>query len=139
MGDRLARRRVGVLLEEWQVDAVLRAVGEQESSAGAGADMESVERDELEVRLMALRSDKQLSNGLLAGLHVFYCFPADRTARGPAEVGRQVGLSTSSAFRYIRTLTCLGLLEHDPVSRLYRLAVAPAVIPGDPDSEGGEG
>ncbi|MHB8241062.1 MAG: helix-turn-helix domain-containing protein [Solirubrobacteraceae bacterium] len=68
-------------------------------------------------------ADKNLSSSLLLGLLVLVAFPPDGTLIGNAEVARALGMNPSTAHRYISTLVAVGLLERDPDTRTYRLAI----------------
>src|SRR5579871_2188067 len=61
------------------------------------------------------------SQSLERGLAILSTFTATKPLMGVSEVAREVGLSRSSAHRYIATLTKLGYLEQDRPSRRYRL------------------
>jgi hypothetical protein len=67
-------------------------------------------------------SDRRLSRSLLAGLYVLSCFPLDGRPLGVGELAQMLDMSASTSHRYISTLTAVGLLERDPVTRRYRLA-----------------
>jgi IclR family pca regulon transcriptional regulator len=61
------------------------------------------------------------SQSLERGLAILSTFSALRPLLGVSELAREVGLSRSSAHRYIATLAKLGYLEQDRLSRRYRL------------------
>ena len=61
------------------------------------------------------------SQSLERGLAVLSAFTSTRPLIGVSELAREVGLSRSSAHRYIATLTSLGYLEQDRQTRKYRL------------------
>ena len=67
--------------------------------------------------------DRRLSRSLLAGLLVLSCFPADGGSLGIAELSRILDMNTSTTHRYVTTLLTVGLLERDPTTRRYRLAL----------------
>jgi hypothetical protein len=68
--------------------------------------------------------DRRLSRSLLRGLLVLACFPADGAARTAKHVANELDfMGGSTIHRYIATLAEAGLLEQDPNSRQYRLAV----------------
>jgi hypothetical protein len=68
--------------------------------------------------------DRRLSRSLLCGLLVLACFPADGAARTAKDVANELDfMGGSTIHRYITTLAEAGLLEQDPVSRTFRLAV----------------
>jgi IclR family pca regulon transcriptional regulator len=62
-----------------------------------------------------------LSQSLERGLAVLSTFTSTRPLIGVSEIAREVGLSRSSAHRYIATLASLGYLEQDRPTRKYRL------------------
>jgi hypothetical protein len=66
--------------------------------------------------------DPRLSRSLLLGLLVLTCFPLDRSYLGNAQVAAMLDLSITTVHRYISTLTAIGLLEREPITRKYRLA-----------------
>jgi len=61
------------------------------------------------------------SQSLERGLAVLSTFTSTRPLIGVSEIAREVGLSRSSAHRYIATLAVLGYLEQDSPTRKYRL------------------
>ncbi len=61
------------------------------------------------------------SQSLERGLAILSAFTSTRPLLGVSELAREVGLSRSSAHRYIATLARLGYLEQDRVTRRYRL------------------
>jgi IclR family pca regulon transcriptional regulator len=60
------------------------------------------------------------SQSLERGLGLLSAFSHARLL-GISELARDVGLTRSTAHRYVSTLTVLGYLEQDPVTRKYRL------------------
>jgi IclR family pca regulon transcriptional regulator len=60
------------------------------------------------------------SQSLERGLAILAAFQG-RPVLGVSELSREVGLSRSTAHRYIATLANLGYLDQDPVTRKYRL------------------
>lgn len=67
--------------------------------------------------------DRGLSTSLLRGLMVLTSFPADGAGRSMTDVALELDMGLSTVHRYVSTLVEVGLLERDPVSRKYRLAV----------------
>jgi IclR family transcriptional regulator, pca regulon regulatory protein len=65
--------------------------------------------------------DAGFSQSLERGLAVLSAFTSERPLIGVSEIAREVGLSRSSAHRYIATLAVLGYLEQDRPTRKYRL------------------
>ncbi len=61
------------------------------------------------------------SQSLERGLAILSTFTSTRPLFGVSELAREVGLSRSSAHRYIATLAALGYLEQDHSTRRYRL------------------
>lgn len=61
------------------------------------------------------------SQSLERGLAILSAFRNRRPLVGISELAREVGLTRSTAHRYVSTLATLGYLEQDPVSRKYRL------------------
>jgi hypothetical protein len=66
-------------------------------------------------------SDARLSHSLLAGLLILAWMPSDGRYVANAEVARALGMTASTAHRYISTLVAVGLLERDPATRRYRV------------------
>src|SRR6478609_9497098 len=62
-----------------------------------------------------------LSQSLERGLAILSAFTSTRPLIGVSELARDLGLSRSSAHRYIATLATLGYLEQDRATRRYRL------------------
>jgi hypothetical protein len=65
--------------------------------------------------------DPRLSRCLLLGLLVLACFRPNGAFRGVADIARMLDMSHSTAHRYVSTLAAVGLLEHEPDSRKYRI------------------
>jgi IclR family transcriptional regulator, pca regulon regulatory protein len=65
--------------------------------------------------------DGSFSQSLERGLAILSSFSSARPLLGVSELSREVGLSRSSAHRYIATLAALGYLEQDRATRKYRL------------------
>ena len=61
------------------------------------------------------------SQSLERGLAILSSFNSGKPLLGVSELSRQVGLSRSTAHRYIATLATLGYLQQDPATRKYRL------------------
>jgi len=61
------------------------------------------------------------SQSLARGLAVLSAFTSERPLLGISELGRRLGLSRSTAHRYVATLTSLGYLQQDAATRKYRL------------------
>jgi IclR family pca regulon transcriptional regulator len=61
------------------------------------------------------------SQSLERGLAVLSAFRSGRPLLGVSELGREVGLSRSTAHRYVSTLATLGYLQQDDATKKYRL------------------
>jgi hypothetical protein len=69
----------------------------------------------------SLLTKRTLSRSLLRGLTVLASFPKDGSARSVTEVATDLGIGMSTTHRYVTTLVEAGLLERDPVTRMYQL------------------
>ena len=72
--------------------------------------------------LLQQAEDGRLSRSLLRGFCVLAALPRDRTAVGVVDLASQLGESSSTTHRYLRTLIELGLVEREATSRRYRLS-----------------
>jgi len=61
------------------------------------------------------------SQSLERGLAILSCFSTERRLIGVSEVASELGLTRSTAHRYIATLARLGYLHQDPATRKYNL------------------
>src|SRR5713101_3542236 len=61
------------------------------------------------------------SQSLERGLAILSAFQSGRPLLGVSELGREIGLSRSTAHRYVATLAQLGYLQQDPATKKYRL------------------
>jgi IclR family transcriptional regulator, pca regulon regulatory protein len=61
------------------------------------------------------------SQSLERGLAILSAFGSDRSTIGVSELSRELGLTRSTAHRYIATLTSLGYLQQDAETKRYRL------------------
>src|SRR3989441_1531678 len=61
------------------------------------------------------------SQSLERGLAILSAFRSGRPLLGVSELGREIGLSRSTAHRYVATLAMLGYLQQDSATRKYRL------------------
>jgi IclR family pca regulon transcriptional regulator len=68
-----------------------------------------------------LARESTYSQSLERGLAVLAEFSSERPLLGISELARAVGLSRSTAHRYVATLTVLGYLQQDAPTRKYRL------------------
>jgi IclR family pca regulon transcriptional regulator len=74
-------------------------------------------------RTTASRSEGSYSQSLERGLALLASFSSARPLLGVSELARDVGLSRSTAHRYIATLAALGYLDQDVATRKYRLGL----------------
>jgi len=65
--------------------------------------------------------EKNVSQSLIQALIVLAAFSNDRE-HAVTRMGREIGMSTSTTWRYVRTWVALGLLEQDPDTHRYRVA-----------------
>lgn len=72
-----------------------------------------------------LSYDKNLARSLIRGLMVLCAF-TDCEGHSTNEVAKALEMSASTAYRYMRTLAAVDILELYPVTRLYRLAQRPS-------------
>ena len=70
--------------------------------------------------------DTRTSQSLERGLAILSSFSSGRQLIGTSEVARELGLTRSTAHRYIATLSRLGYLQQDPLTRRY--ALGPRVL-----------
>jgi IclR family pca regulon transcriptional regulator len=61
------------------------------------------------------------SQSLERGLAILSAFRSGRPLLGVSELGREIGLSRSTAHRYVATLAALGYLQQDGATKKYRL------------------
>lgn len=109
---------ISITLSRVQVNHVLREAKQETGIAGALSGLS--DHDKLAEAYRSLPDDRpQFSRSLLIGLIVYFCFPEDGDSLGVNDVSRILGLSASTAFRYITTLVAAGLLERDPKTRRY--------------------
>src|SRR5262245_44190252 len=66
-------------------------------------------------------AEASYSQSLERGLAVLSAFRSGRPLLGVSELGREVGLSRSTAHRYVSTLATLGYLQQDDATKKYRL------------------
>jgi IclR family pca regulon transcriptional regulator len=66
-------------------------------------------------------SDGTYSQSLERGLAILSSFKSARPLLGVSELAREIGLSRSTAHRYVATLAALGYLDQDELTRRYRL------------------
>lgn len=68
-------------------------------------------------------ADRRFSGSLLFGLRLVYAFPRDGALIGLIELARKLDKTPSTVHRYLITLLAFGLIEHDPSTRRYKLAL----------------
>jgi IclR helix-turn-helix domain len=116
-----AGESVHIELSSAQVDTIVReATGAGNMSvllAGLESTRETIEDNR------QLIEDPRMSRSLLQGLLVLAAFPGDGCNISVTAVGHKLGLGDSTTHRYISTLLSVGLIERDPSTRLYRLAL----------------
>jgi hypothetical protein len=130
---------ISITLSPAQVDHVLRAASRSSAPGIAGLISGALRRDTAPPggRLDPTarnrpgsaatgKANSRLSRSLLRGLSLLTCFASADEERGIVELSREAGMSASTAHRYALTLIELGLLEHSPSSRRYRLPAAPS-------------
>ena len=115
----MSENGISIELSKAQVNRVIREAVEDGGLLGRVGETEKLGfRASLEQL-----DDPGLSRSLLRGLMVLVSFPAAGAGRSMTDVADELEMGTSTTHRYISTLLEVGLLERDPVSRKYRLAV----------------
>lgn len=114
-----AESRISIELSKAQVNRVIREAVEDGGLLGQVGETEKLGFRASPEQL----DDRGLSSSLLRGLMVLASFPADGVGRSMTDVAHELEMGASTTHRYISTLVEVGLLERDPVSRKYRLAV----------------
>ncbi len=119
--------RVRIELSKSQVDQVIRAAGQGGTMSVLLSALKDprwkLSLDSDEWGYPAQMDDRRLSRSLLSGLLVLSCFPPDGGYLGIAELARTLDMNTSTTHRYVTTLLAVGLLERDPATRRYRIAM----------------
>jgi len=126
-GNRREKQSIAVELNRAQIDQIVRAAGDGGALSvllGGLADFRDVFSRETDAR--KLMDDPRLSRSLLLGLLVLASLPADGSYLPLREIVKLMGMNTSTTHRYVTTLVAAGLAERDPMTRRYRLAIAPA-------------
>jgi Fic family protein len=100
-----------------QVRKVLRQAAGGEGIEAALSELTNDSK--LVMARVAARDDTQLSSSLLLGLLVLKCFPADGSELRVLDIAQRLGLTSSTAHRYLKTLVAAGLLDQDPETRRY--------------------
>jgi DNA-binding MarR family transcriptional regulator len=115
----MSENGITIELSKAQVNRVLRNAAEDDGLLGRVRGMGDLEFQVSPAQL----DDRRLSRSLLRGLMILASFPGDGTGRSVTDVAHQFDMQMSTTHRYISTLVEVGLLERDPFSREYRLAV----------------
>ena len=121
----IGERRVVLELSRLQVRQVVAAVSGQDSIVVLLSVLEGLRDvpDTRPERIVDLLADRRYSRSLLCGLLVLTAFPSDGEYVGLHELAGKLPMSTSNVHRYLSTLLAVELVERDPVTRRYRLAV----------------
>ena len=115
----MSENGISIDLSKAQVIRVIREAVEDDGLLGLVG-----ETEKLGFRASPGQLDNRgLSTSLLRGLMVLASFPLDGAGRSVTDVTHEHDMGLSTTHRYISTLVEVGLLERDPVSREYRLAV----------------
>lgn len=113
---------VSVELSKAQLERIVRDLSRSGSLSLALAGLSDVRA--VLARARPLLDDSRLSRSLMIGVFLLAAFPSDGSYVGNAELARTLNLSVSTTHRYVSTLTALGLVERDAVSRKYRITDA---------------
>lgn len=116
---------ISVTLSGAQVRGVLREAAGRSGSR----DILLGRVDELRVAVGAALLDpeideREVSRSTLRALSIFCAFAPRGTIRGIIDVGRELGVGHSTAYRYAQTLVEVGLLEQVTSARKYRIPPA---------------
>lgn len=123
-GDAVAEEEVSIALSDAQVEQVIRAVEHEGGLPGLQFGLEeNTQRALATFAESPLLEDVQLSRSVLLGLLVLACFAPPGTERRIKDIAEQLGLSTSTTHRYIRTFVAVGLLQQNPLTREYALPI----------------
>jgi IclR helix-turn-helix domain len=118
----LPRAEVTITLTEAQVGQVARAA----ANGGGGMLGLLAQQTGPEAAALAAQSSAELgpiSRSTLRALLVLRAFPPDGSYLTLAEVAEAVGMSPSTAHRYVTTWVVVGVLEQEAVTRRYRVCV----------------
>jgi hypothetical protein len=125
--ERTVTEGIQIELSKAQVDQVIRAAGQGGTMSMLLSALKdsrwTLTLDSDEWTYPAQMEDRRLSRSLLSGLLVLSCFPHDGGYLGIAELARTLDMNTSTTHRYVTTLLAVGLLERDPSTRRYRIAL----------------
>jgi hypothetical protein len=117
---------ISLRLTRAQVREITRAAAHGNSVSaptlpvGLGESRPDLTSASLEKRLQSGHG-KHFSRSLLRGLLIQRAL-ADEKAWGVKEIAREIGISSSTAHRYLVTLLFLGVVERDPETRKYQAA-----------------
>ncbi|MGA2455748.1 MAG: helix-turn-helix domain-containing protein [Solirubrobacteraceae bacterium] len=113
-----ANRNVSIVLSDLQVAQVARQLAGRASFAGLLP--EASDLDGLRRAVLPLLDNDEYSRATYRALLVLAAFPADGSEVALTAIARELGLSPSTAHRYIATWMAIGLLVQEPGSRRYR-------------------
>jgi hypothetical protein len=118
-------------------DAQIRQVTRAATKGSRGLATLLAHQTDLRAAAQAVGSSAELrgiSRSALRAMLVLCAFPTDGSYRTLAEVTQLVGLSPSTAHRYVTTWVVVGVLEQEAVTRRYRVCTG-----GVGGVSGGEG
>jgi DNA-binding MarR family transcriptional regulator len=115
----MSESAISIELSSAQVNRVIREAFEDGGLLGQVGETERLGFRASPAQL----DDPRLSRSLLRGLMVLASIDPDGAGRQVTDVARELELGASTTHRYVSTLVEVGLLERDPESREYRLAV----------------
>jgi len=119
-----AAEPVLIELSQAQVDQVVHAASGMGNMAMLLSGLDDI-RQTLEAASEEWENPR-MSRSLLSGLLVLASFPADGSSLRVIDVAHMLEMSPSNTHRYFKTLSAVALIESDPVTRRYRLALKPA-------------
>lgn len=109
--------RIAIRLTSGQVNQVVQ----QAAVSGRGVELSALlpEPDELIRRLARTVGNPNYSQSLIRAVQVLAALPGDGSARELGAIARSLGLSTSTAHRYLQTWVALEVVMQDAESRQY--------------------
>jgi hypothetical protein len=113
---------VRIALTDAQIRQVTRAAGD--GSGGLAALL--AQQTDLQAAAQAVQTSAEfdgISRSALRAVLVLCAFPMDGSYRALGEVAQLVGLSPSTAHRYVTTWVVVGVLEQEAVTRRYRVCL----------------
>ncbi len=122
----MAASGISIELTRTQVDEVVRA--SSATKAGVSNILHGLSGSGITSSWLELSDSPRLSRSLLLGLLVLASFPADGDSMTVTDVAVRLRMSPSTTHRYMTTLLAVGLLEQDPRSRRYRVAIPAAKV-----------